>query len=173
MERVERLMRKTLSFARPYLPDMQRGKLEDVARGAVRELEAAGIRGDHRVEIEAEPDLPELEIDAHGLHEVLSNLVRNAIEAGGGRKMRVRIRVRGSKQPQGQEILVEDDGPGIPESTRRTLFDPFVTSKKDGTGLGLAVSRKIVEAHDGAIEVVAGELGGACFRVFLPEHREH
>lgn len=172
MERVERLMRKTLSFARPYLPEMQRGKLEDVARGAVRELEAAGLRGESSVEIEAEPGLPELEIDAHGLHEVLSNLVRNAIEAGGGRKMRVRIRIRRAKQPQGQEILVDDDGPGIPESTRRTLFDPFVTSKKDGTGLGLAVSRKIVEAHDGAIEAGPGELGGACFRVFLPEQHE-
>ncbi|MBL8896923.1 MAG: hypothetical protein JNM84_04820, partial [Planctomycetes bacterium] len=53
-----------------------------------------------------------------------------------------------------------------------TLFDPFVTSKKDGTGLGLAVSRKIVEAHDGAIEASPGELGGACFRVFLPEQHE-
>lgn len=172
MERVERLMKKTLSFARPYLPDLACGRLEDVARGALREIEAAGLRGNHHIELQCEPDLPAFEMDAQGLHEVISNLVRNAVEANCERTGHIKVHVRSAEPGPAQEILVEDDGPGIPESTQRTLFDPFVTSKKDGTGLGLAVSRKIVEAHEGSIDVGTSAAGGARFRVYLPLQRE-
>jgi signal transduction histidine kinase len=71
--------------------------------------------------------------------------------------------------PAGVLLAVEDDGPGVPESLCETLFNPFVTTKKEGTGLGLAFSRKVVEAHGGSIEVDRSiELGGARFRIHMP-----
>ena len=65
-------------------------------------------------------------------------------------------------------ILVADDGPGVPQSLLASLFKPFFTTKSSGTGLGLALCRKILEEHGGSIEPSASPLGGACFLVTLP-----
>lgn len=172
MERVERLMRKTLSFARPYLPDLEIVDLERVVRGALLEVKATGIAEGHRLEEIAEAELPPIPLDPEAIHEVVSNLVRNAIEAGEGRPVHVRVSLGKARRHPGLTLVVEDDGPGIPESTRHSLFDPFVTSKQNGTGLGLAVVRKIIEGHEGSIEVDRGELGGARFKVYLPLEQE-
>ena len=65
-------------------------------------------------------------------------------------------------------ILVEDDGPGIPDEMRASIFDPFYTTKQHGTGLGLAVTRSIVEAHGGSIACEPRDGGGTCFRLAFP-----
>jgi signal transduction histidine kinase len=65
-------------------------------------------------------------------------------------------------------ITVDDTGPGIPEELRASIFDPFFTTKQRGTGLGLAVTRDIVEAHGGAIACEARAAGGTRFRITLP-----
>jgi nitrogen fixation/metabolism regulation signal transduction histidine kinase len=125
-------------------------------------------------------ELPEspmpVAIDRQMLRRVLVNLVRNAVEAirssrpvaaegDGSGYVVVRARVRGDFT----EILVEDDGPGVPEAARDRIFDPYFTTKPDGTGLGLAIVKKIVVEHNGAIAVERSEqLGGALFVVSLP-----
>jgi signal transduction histidine kinase len=65
-------------------------------------------------------------------------------------------------------IDVDDDGPGIPPEVRTTLFDPYVTTKRDGTGLGLTIVKKIVVDHGGSIEVREAPEGGARIRIRLP-----
>jgi signal transduction histidine kinase len=99
------------------------------------------------------------------LKQVFINLILNAFDAmpQGGRLDISARRVRG-----GVEIFVQDTGPGIPAELVPNIFEPFVSTKTGGTGLGLTVSYTIVTAHGGTLELLP-EIGpGACFRVFLP-----
>src|SRR5690606_11446232 len=76
----------------------------------------------------------------------------------------VRARIEGGRAV----VTVDDDGPGIDPERRHAVFDPYVTTKADGTGLGLTIVKKIVIDHGGVIDVGASPLGGARFRVELP-----
>ena len=106
--------------------------------------------------------------DPQKLRQVLLNLIRNATEAAGrGGEVRVRVdRVDG-----GVELSVADSGPGLGVEAQERLFEPFFTTKPRGTGLGLAVSKGIVHAHGGEIEVRESSLGGAQFTMRLPGPR--
>jgi signal transduction histidine kinase len=68
-------------------------------------------------------------------------------------------------------ITIDDDGPGLPNSVRTTLFRPFTTTKPDGTGVGLALARKVAEEHDGTLDAGDSPLGGARFTLRLPAAR--
>lgn len=98
--------------------------------------------------------------DPERMAHVFENLFRNAIEHG-GEEVTVRIGLLGDDQG----FFVEDDGPGIPESERENVFKPGSSSKVDGTGFGLTITRSIVEAHDWSIAVTAGREGGARFDI--------
>ena len=165
MQKLERLMRRTLSLARPL--ELKRAPLDPGALlGTVVDLlrphlDHAGVA----VEVDVDEDCPALDGDEQLLEDVLTNLVRNAIDAleEGGR-VRLEARVY-----QGMvRLRVDDDGPGIPASIRETLFKPFVTTKMNGTGLGLALARKIVVAHGGSIEAAESPWGGSRFELCLP-----
>jgi signal transduction histidine kinase len=109
------------------------------------------------------PERLDFSCDGQKIQGVLVNLVKNAVEAG----QRVRLCAR---REGGEAILeVSDDGPGLSEEARGHLFEPFFTTKPNGTGLGLATSRRYVEAHGGKLEASsANDLGGALLRVRLP-----
>jgi len=104
-------------------------------------------------------------LDAGRFREVVANLVDNALAAAGEGKVAVRLDQRGREMV----LEVADRGPGVPEDQRDKIFEPFVTGKTRGTGLGLAVTRRIVELHGGTIEVLSNPGGGALFRVAIPE----
>src|SRR5579872_2784678 len=114
-------------------------------------------------------------IDRQMLRRVLVNLVRNAAESIRSARPESEGRPRGhvvvsaSRSTESVTILVEDDGPGVPEALRERVFDPYFTTKAEGTGLGLAIVKKVVVEHNGAISVGASaRLGGAAFSVSLP-----
>jgi signal transduction histidine kinase len=100
--------------------------------------------------------------DADKLRQVLTNLLLNAAQAGAHE---VTLDVAGDDEAV--RLRVSDDGPGIAAAVRDRLFEPFVTGRPDGTGLGLAVSRSIVAAHGGTLAVVPSERGAA-FEIVLP-----
>ena len=116
--------------------------------------------------VQASLDRSSLLGDAEALSSALRNLIDNAVRATPDT---VNIEL-GARRVTGNfvEISVADDGPGIPESTRRRIFEPFYTTHRDGTGLGLTIVRGIVEAHRGAIDVAASTHGGALFNIRLP-----
>lgn len=102
------------------------------------------------------------------IQQVLVNLMRNAIEAMRDRPAPRKLTVSTKRLGGLVEITVADNGPGIATGVVRTLFDPFVTTKDGGMGVGLFISRRIIEAHGGEINVEPGQDGGAVFRFTLP-----
>ncbi|MGZ3476441.1 MAG: ATP-binding protein [Polyangiales bacterium] len=139
--------------------------VRDVASFSKPEMERARVEIDMRV-----PDDPVLvAIDEAQVRQALVNLLRNAREAmeDGGR---IAISVNAS---QGEAVLdVIDQGPGIPEDVRMRIFDPFFTTKATGTGLGLPLTKQIVEAHGGSIACDRVEPHGTRFRLIFPCERD-
>lgn len=110
-------------------------------------------------------DLPALRADRDQLRQVLLNLVTNAYDAMGDGGL---LALEAERQGEGVVVTVGDTGTGIEPETRAHLFEPFFTTKAKGIGLGLAVSRRIVEAHGGAIDVRSQSGSGTAFRLTLP-----
>jgi two-component system, OmpR family, sensor kinase len=100
--------------------------------------------------------------DPGRLRQVLANLLANAAQAGARR-----VELRGGVQGGWARVIVADDGPGIPPEVRERLFEPFASARPGGTGLGLAVSRRIVERHGGEL-LLGAEGPGAIFELVLP-----
>ena len=165
MQGLEKLMRRTLSLAKPL--ELERATVEPAAllESAVvanaPDLDARGVVST----VAADSSAPPLHLDPGLMEEALTNLLRNAADAvGEGGRVRLGVRLEEARVI----FFVEDDGPGVPEHVKDSLFRPFVTTKSGGTGLGLALTRKIAEAHGGTIGVCQGPLGGACFEIALP-----
>lgn len=125
-----------------------------------------------RLRQDYDPSLPDVEGDADRLQQVLLNLARNAIEAG-AETLTLRSRVEhgvrlGDRMFRSALRLdVMDDGPGVPASLRDTLFEPLVSGRADGTGLGLALSREIAHEHGGELRY-ASRPGETVFSLYLP-----
>jgi len=108
-------------------------------------------------------------LDAAQMKQVLLNLVQNAVHAVSEDRPGGRVRLALTADAAGALVLaVDDDGPGVPEADRATIFTPFFTTRPHGTGLGLAISAAIVQLHGGTIAVETAPLGGARFRVVIP-----
>jgi signal transduction histidine kinase len=112
----------------------------------------------------------EVHVDAVQLRQVLVNLLMNAVQALTGRGGRIEITTAEADDGRTVVLDVTDDGPGVPPDRRDRIFEPFFTTKPagEGTGLGLPISRRIVEAHGGTLELVASGAGRTTFRVRLP-----
>jgi PAS domain S-box-containing protein len=119
------------------------------------------------VEKELEPDLPMLEADRVQIQQTLINLIHNAIEAMVGVRGRAKTLVVRSRR-QAEELLIQvcDDGVGAKDPA--LIFEPFVTTKASGMGMGLSISRSIVEAHGGRVWATANEDAGMTFSFALP-----
>jgi signal transduction histidine kinase len=156
-DRLNRIVGDLLDFAKPMTPVLRPEPLEQVVDQAL-----ASTVGDSDVEVvrEFDPNLPPVALDAHLFHQALVNVAANAVQAmpKGGR-----IFVRLRRDAGGVLLEVEDTGPGIPEEIRSRIFEPFFTTKATGTGLGLAVVKRIVQGHGGDISV--GSLTGCGARV--------
>lgn len=116
--------------------------------------------------LERASELPVVVIDPLRIQHVLLTLVQNAVEASGPGPAAVHIDVTGDRF--GIKTTVEDQGSGIPDAIRESIFRPFFTTKAHGTGLGLAASRTIIEKHDGQIGFENAQNGGARFWFHLP-----
>ena len=119
-----------------------------------------------RVTRDCKEDRPQIPLDPDQIQNVVTNLVLNAREAIGERG---RIRIQTARQNGWAVLTVSDDGCGMtPEFLRQSLFRPFQTTKKGGTGIGMFQCKMIVEAHHGRIEVESEPGKGTSFRVLLP-----
>jgi two-component system sensor histidine kinase HydH len=142
-------------------------KREPVALAAVVEGAASSVKRPEGVALLAEglEALPQVDGDPVQLRQVFLNLLENAVHAASPRG---EVRVRGGAFDGAVEIAVEDTGPGVDAGTRRRLFEPLVTTKDKGIGLGLALVKRIAERHGGTVEYSDRPGGGARFTVRLP-----
>jgi signal transduction histidine kinase len=169
-----------LDFVRPIRLQVERTDIVEVLNQAATLAESQAARGDVLVELDLGKDLPSLDGDQYQLCQVFTNLLINGFEALDGHG-RITIKATAvelehdpafatdSRQPTPAIVVdVSDDGPGVPAQLRDRIFDPFFTTKPKGSGLGLPIVRKIVDAHDGRIDLAVAPGGGARFRVTLP-----
>ena len=170
VERARRISHNFLRFARSPEAMVSEIDLRDLAAEVVDLTSKTATNSEVQVEISTSSnDSLRVSTDPYQLRQVLLNLVTNAIQAvpPGGR---VSLQFVGDDQEV--EIAIDDNGPGIPDENIERIFEPFFTTKPDGqgTGLGLAVSRGIVERLGGRIEVDSRPGEGCTFRVALPRH---
>jgi PAS domain S-box-containing protein len=152
-----------LVYARPHTPGLASIRLESILGGARRFLGGHAPLAAVSVEITG-PDVT-LEADEEMLQDVFLNLFLNAGQAMKGEgTIRVAVRV-GTGTVQ---VDVEDDGPGIPSDARERLFEPFFTTRHRGTGLGLPIVQRDVEAHGGEVTIICPDEGGTRVTVSLP-----
>ena len=167
-----------LEFVRPVRLQVEQTDLAQVMHQAVTLAESKVPRGAVGVAINMAPELPMIAGDQYQLTQVFTNLVANAFEALGGKGHLTITAVTttpeddaafpGPQPPIPLMVVdVADDGPGIPAELTDRIFDPFFTTKPQGSGLGLAIVSKIVDAHDGRIDVSSSN-AGTRFRVTLP-----
>ena len=120
---------------------------------------------DQQVRLDLDDQAPPLQLDPEGFRSVLINLVENSFDAA-GEDSAISIRTR-FEDPQ-VVLDIVDEGPGVASQDRERIFEPYVSGKEGGTGLGLAMVRSIVEEHGGTIAVADGPDGGAQFQIRLP-----
>jgi signal transduction histidine kinase len=167
IERVERVVEGLLDLSRPGELSLATGDVNDVLEEALRAIEPTLTHRKIAVERCPQRDLPAARFDADRLTNAVLNLIANAADAmpDGGSL----VAATGSDE-DGTSVYLEirDRGAGIDPGIRDKLFDPFVTTRRDGVGLGLLNTRSIVERHGGRVELLPGDPRGTRARITLP-----
>jgi signal transduction histidine kinase len=168
-----------LEFVRPVRLQVEHTAIADVLHQSVLLAESKAPRGSITVTMDVPNGLPQIEGDQHQLCQVFTNLIANAFEALEGKGAVAITASMGEIEPDPEfgvapelsptvVIDVADNGPGVPPELSDRIYDPFFTTKVKGTGLGLGIVRKIVDAHDGRIDLHSSPEAGTRFRVTLP-----
>lgn len=164
VERLAGLSHSLKVVARPGDGQRRPTDLNDVVQQVMTILRAA--EKEVHWEVDLAPSIPLVEANAGELHQVVLNLAKNAVEALHGQRD-AKIHVATREEGGSAVVVVQDNGPGIPEDIRPRLFTPFFTTKDKGTGLGLSISHQIVSAHGGKLELDTGKRG-TTFTIRLP-----
>ncbi len=170
IDRLDKVIKALLDFGRPSSPTLAPVDVEEVVRDVVLFTERFAKRANVRIESGLKGDLPRVRADADQLKQVLLNLVSNAVQAMEDRAddRPGAITIASNLVGGYVTLSVADDGPGIPLEALSKVFDPFYSTRADGTGLGLTIVHRIVDDHHGHIEVESGEDSGTRFTISLP-----
>jgi signal transduction histidine kinase len=165
IKRLDFIIGQFLTAIRPTNPQLQRTQVNQLIEESIRflrpELDQAGIK----VVQELRSDMPAMPLDAGQMKQAFYNLIRNAIQAmpKGGT-----LTIAGSFNDYEVRIAFEDTGKGISAEHMGNLFQPFFTTRKTGTGLGLLIVRRIIREHGGEIDIESREGKGTRVALFLP-----
>jgi signal transduction histidine kinase len=173
VDRICGLINDLLSFARPSRPNVAEESMNDVVDGIARILETEAKEKAVEIKRDFALNLPRIWIDREQMKQVFMNLILNAIQAmGEGGSIFIATRLASGNDPghAGQFVQVEvrDTGVGIPPENLDHIFDPFFTSKEEGSGLGLSISHQIVQEHGGYVTVESKVGSGTTFFINLP-----
>lgn len=167
------LVQGLLNFSRPSRPKSQHVRLGELITRAIELQQFVLASRNITVDFDAASKSPEIEADPNQMVQVFVNLLANAEQSIAAARDHGLISIRIAEIEGKAEILVDDDGPGVPAEIRSKIFDPFFTTRRStgGTGLGLTICLVIVKEHGGTIEVQSSPAGGGRFRILLPVSR--
>lgn len=164
VDRLERVVSSLLAYTRPREPRLVelelRESLQSVLNLMSDDPRASGVE----INLNMEPNLPPALADPDQIRQVLVNLVINALEAVDGRG---ELTLSARKADGRLEVAVSDNGPGLPEGDPEQIYDPFFSTKERGTGMGLAIARRIIRSHGGNLKAGNNPEGGARFVLTL------
>ncbi|NRA56915.1 MAG: FHA domain-containing protein [Phycisphaerales bacterium] len=176
LDRIADLTTNMLAFSRQRQVEMAFAPLRPLVEDCAQLLESVCEQAGVALIVDAEDDVPPVPIDPPLIHQAVMNLLTNALEAVPREHGTITARIhyeepdsRGPGSPGEAHIMVIDNGPGIPKERQASIFEPFQTSKGlKGTGLGLAVTKRIVEDHRGRIKLSSEPGKGSTFTMVLP-----
>ena len=161
LERINSIIEEMLLLSKPGAPIKKDICLQNV----LEEFLPLIIDSTENIKVNINLIPKEIAIDSKQMKQVFHNLVRNSIEAMGGKG---EIHIHSQIVSEYFQIYVSDNGPGIPLDIQEQIFDPFTSSKEDGTGLGLMIVKRIIENHDGCISIHETSSVGTTFLIELP-----
>ena len=166
--RINHIVTDLLQTARPHPPTVRKSDLNTTVEHAVMLGRQQALAKSVEIALHKDPTLPEVEHDSDQIHQVLLNLLLNSLQA-----IEQNGKITVSLEAQGKTAIVQvtDNGRGIAPDQLPNIFRPFYTTKGDGTGLGLSLARRIVEDHEGRIDVSSTLGKGTTFAVVLPLQR--
>lgn len=165
INQINRILTDLLETARPHPPQMMRSNLNTTVEHAVMLARQQVLSQPIKIEIEQDRNLREVEHDSDQIHQVVLNLLLNAVQAIDGPGT---VTVKIGSQEDCATITVSDTGCGMTEQQISQIFRPFYTTRNNGTGLGLSLVRRIVEEHQGHVGVVSTPGKGSTFEVEIP-----
>ncbi len=174
VDRLDGVVTQFLDYSRTARLQREPTDLPELVRRVIEQVKVGDLPEEVTLTLDVTDTLPPVPVDANRIRQVLLNLLRNAIQAVGTTGnvtvtvQRGHLAAPGRTSARAVDIVVRDDGPGIEPELLDKLFIPFFTTRRDGTGLGLPISQRLVEAHGGELTVRTETGTGSVFTVRLP-----
>ncbi|CAM4002810.1 PAS domain S-box protein [Mesobacillus thioparans] len=165
IDRVNNIVEEFMVLAKPKAVELEEKNIIPIVDNVVSMLKFEARKRNVKLEVEAPDEIIQIECDENRLKQVFLNFIKNGIEAmpdGGDLKVKTEI------QDDQVLISIKDTGVGIPPETLKKIGEPFYTTKKNGNGLGLMVSFKIIESHNGKVYIESEQNKGTTFKIVLP-----
>ncbi|WP_079509336.1 PAS domain S-box protein [Mesobacillus jeotgali] len=165
IDRVNNIVEEFMVLAKPKAVELEEKNIIPIVQNVVAMLKFEARKRNVKLEFEAPDEIIQIECDENRLKQVFLNFIKNGIEAmpdGGDLKVKTEI------QDGNVLISIKDTGVGIPPETLKKIGEPFYTTKKNGNGLGLMVSFKIIESHNGKVYIESEQNKGTTFKIMLP-----
>ena len=166
--KIESVIRRVMDFAKPSEPQLKLIDINDPITEAINLTAVTMRKSGIEIDTLLSNELPHSFADKNLIEEMVLNLLNNAAEAMKTMDADKKIVVSSSVEDNHIIICVSDSGPGVPRHIRDKIFDPYFTTKHEGTGIGLSLCHRIISDHSGSITVSDSEIGGAEFRVEIP-----
>jgi two-component system sensor histidine kinase HydH len=170
VDRLNKLVVQVLDFAKLKKPNLTRFSLNDLIRNVAELFKLETKDKQIKFNLELSPDVSQIQADEDQVRQILMNMIINCIQAI-LKKGEIKIKTEKTllRGEPAIELIIEDSGIGIPEKDFNQIFDPFFSTKEKGSGLGLSIAYKLIEAHQGEIKVESKEGEGTKFVIFLPQ----
>ncbi|MEK6200956.1 MAG: ATP-binding protein, partial [Desulfobulbaceae bacterium] len=166
--RLNNIVMEFLDFAKPQEPKLSKVDVNSVIRRALQFIEPSAREKNVELRAELDPDLAPIDLDQEMFYRALLNILVNGLQAMEEQGVLQVTSIGGDDAVGAVKVMIRDNGKGMSAEMTDQIFKPFFTDKNRGTGLGLTISRNIIEHHDGTISVESKEGEGTTFTIVLP-----
>ena len=163
--RLDQIVSQFLKAVRPTPPNLELRSVNEILLDVLKVLNPEIANRDILIEKELAGDLPQILADRDQMKQVFFNVIRNSLQAMNKGGI---LHVRTESQPERIMITIRDTGGGIPSEVLQHIFEPYFTTKNEGSGLGLMIVQRVIREHGGLVEVSSEQGRGTTFRIFLP-----